>query len=1028
MATWAVPDRPPGSSQRRHLTVMFCDVVGSTRLSERHDVEETFVLLNAYYEVCRTVVERHGGVIVQHLGDGIYAWFGYPQPRDDDAARAVWAALDLLATFRDLSARLEPELGEPLGARIGVHAGEALVAPVEQTGVLTAYGFTPNLAAKLQQHARPGTVVVSDAVCQLLRGEVEFADIGALDVGDDARVRVYEVLGTQHRDGRVGTVWRGGLVGRDAERDRLRRLWERRGDGEGAVVALVGARGIGKTRLAADLLSLAGRERAVVLDCACGHLHANTPYRSFRTLLAQAAGLEQDHAAPVGTGLLRAHLVGALGMPAVSVTVLGHLLGLPKEEVGPVPDLDPAKLARLTSELLVDWLTRLAARPTAVLIDDVTDADPSTLTVLEVLLDALPPHLLLVLTVRSDATVPALLGHPAVSTIPLSPLPAHACETLVDALSGGGLDETTRARLLRQGDGVPLFLEELVRAARDPGGSGLPITLTGHLEARLLAPRVDREIAGALAAADEGISAPVLASVIDTGSAELNRRLAGLIETDLVVRTGGPGSRYGFRHRLIAEAAYGLLLRSERARLHGRLADALVEQRQQVGDRVDWDVVGRHLKLAHRPLEAFEAILTGADEAGRAGSYREALRGYSDALDVLAAVGDPATRDMLEIRCRVARGGTATAAGGFGSDDAAREFDRGAELCRRLGPSSEHLSAIVGMLSFYVTRGEPSKGRRVCDEVRRWVESGAEEYRADHALLVGIVDFFSGDYRAAAERIGLAAEEFARRPRERGAGTGWLLPYDPTVIAVMYHGVLHWIAGRPDEGRGALDRAASLAGGIGFPVGPFSLAYVHSYQAWVRGLTGDLVGAFEHVSECHAIGRRHGFRFWESLGEAQTELANHRLTGRPEALEQVDRRLADWKGLGGLGFLPYYLTAIAQVRAEMGHPDAASRFDSAGQLARDTGLFFYHAESLRLRALTLPLPEERCHALLKAAWEVAHRQGAWLFELRAALELARRTGEALWMTRLAHLTAGRGAVAEFPEINGARAVLAATGR
>ena len=1012
-------DQPPGPTERRHLTFMFCDVVGSTRMSEQRDVEATFAVLNAYHDACRTVVERHGGVIAQYLGDGIYAWFGYPRPTDDDAVRAVRAGLDLLVTLRTLSARLEQELRAPLDARIGIHAGEALVAPIESTATLTAYGYTPNLAAKLQQVARPGTVVVSKAVLRLLKDDFEVLPRSPVRISGGADMPAFEVVAARRREGRVGRGGRTPLVGREAERARLNQMWMSVQAGGGAAVALVGSRGIGKTRLATETLSSAVSGPATVLDCMCSHLHANSPYRPFRTLLGQAVGIDPAGLPAVSAGLLRSHLLDQLGMPAESVSLLGGVLGLDKDVVGPTPDLDPSLLAKLTTELLVQWVTRLAATPTVVLVDDVTDADPSSLAVLDLLAAAPPPRLLLVLTVRSDVAPPPLLGAAAVQTVEIHPLPAESCAALVDAVAGGALDDEARKQVLEQGDGIPLFLEELARVARDGAGSGLPITLTEHLQARLLAPHVDRDVAGVLAVASGDLDERVLADVLDTEPTMLRSRVDTLVASDLVVCSGGPARAYRFRHGLITDAAYSLLLRDHRTRLHGRLADALVA-RPPASGQVEWEVVGKHLERAQRPLDAFDAFFAGAATAGRTGAYTEALRGYQDALDVLDGVND-ASRHRLEVRCRVARGGTAVAAGGFGSDDAAAEFDRCVELCRRLGPSPEHLSAITGMQSFYVTRGDPAVGRRVAAEVGTWVAAGHDEYRADQALLMLFVDFFEGNYLMAGEDTSLAVREFSAHPREPGAGTNWLLPYDPVAIAMMYHGVLHWIAGRPDEGRPTLELAAARAAEVEFPAGPFTLAYVRSYQCWVSAITGDHRTAAGFARQCRDIGRRHGFAFWESCGEIHLAISEHWLHRRADAVPSAQRHAAIWELIGGLAFLPYVLATVADIRVGMGEPDAAAGFDASAELAERTGLRFYEAERLRLQALTLPLREGV--GLLRRAWQVANGQGAWLFELRATLELARRTGEPEWARRVGSLVAGRPSAPEYPEIDLARAIL-----
>lgn len=1024
MSSWPTADRqPPESSQRRHLTVMFCDVVGATHLSGDRDVEAYFSILYAYYNECRPVVERHGGLIAQHQGDGIYVWFGYPLPQGDDATRAVRAGLDLLVVLRRLSARLEAEIGEPLAVRIAVHAGEVLVASV--TGELSplAFGHTPNLAAKLQHAARPGTLVVSGEVLQLVTDSFEIQTGKPAVLADGSTVPVYEVVKEKHRQGRVGRSWRTPMVDRDREQAHLQHLWTSVQAGQGAVVALVGGRGIGKTRLASTALAWAGSAHARVLDCACNHLDSNTAYRPWRTLLTQATGIKPDDSPTVTAALLRDHLNG-LGMDPLAATLFGTVLGLPREAAGPAPDLDPSKLAKRTTELLVEWVTRLASTPTVLLVDDIIDADPSSLSVLAHLAAAPPPRLLLVLTARSDVTPPPFLAGDTIEIIEVMPLTGNVCEALVDAVTAKSpLEQQQRQHVLAQGEGIPLFLEELARSAQEGlHRPGLPITLTGHLQARLAAPGIDREVAGALAVADRDLDESILASVLQTDPQELRDRLSGLLASDLVIDTGGPTSRFRFRHGLITEAAYGLLLREHRTRLHNRLAEALA---QSSGHPIDWNVVGKHLKLAGRPRDAFEAILTGANAASCAGAFQEALQGYRDALDLLADVTDPGTRELLEIRCRLQKAFTAVAASGYGSDEAIEDFDRCAALCRRRGSRPEHLTAIVGTFSFYLTRGEFFAARRVAEDLRSWIDIGHTYYRAEYAALSGSLSFYEGDYHGAGGLFELAEEQFSARPLDSRDEQNLVLPHDIAVATLTHQAVIHWIAGRVQEGRDAGDRAIARAATLDFPQGPYSMAYAKIFMAWINNVVGRHEIAAKFASDVRDIGQRHGFAMWESAGEIHLALAQFRISGRTDAADTVALHASMWRLLGAHVFLSYVLTAEADARAAMGQrSQALAGFEAAGHLVDETGLCFYEAERLRLLARVLPPAGEESRAALRQAWELAHRQGALLFELRAALDLASLAGDQGWAARLDETVQRFPPGATYPELDEAQALLA----
>jgi class 3 adenylate cyclase/tetratricopeptide (TPR) repeat protein len=1022
----AADRRGPEPSQRRQLTVMFCDVVGSTRLSRQRDVEAYFSILRAYYDACGPVVERHGGLIAQHQGDGIYVWFGYPVAAEDDATRAVRAGLDLLVVLRRLSAGLEAEVGEPLAVRIAVHAGEVLVAPVEHEAGPLAFGHTPNLAAKLNQAARPDTMVVSGEVLRLVEDRFDLQPGQAVVLPDGSAVPVYEVLGERRREERIGRSWRTPLVGREDERDRLLAAWGAVQAGQGAALALVGGRGMGKTRLASSLAAAAGSGQATVLDCTCSRLDATTAYRSFRTLVGQGAGIGPDDPPVVAAALLERHLVERLGMDRPAVPLLGAVLGLPEADAGQPPDLAPNRLAELTAELLVEWAGRVAAAsPTVLVVDDVPDADPSSLAVLARLVAVRPARLLLVATAPSPAALAPLLAEGPVERIELAPLGETDAGALVDAAAGAPLEPAEREQILRQGEGVPLYLEELARTAEDGAGrAGLPITLRGRLQAQLAAPAVDRGIVDALAVAGQELDEAVLASVLGTAAEDLRPRLDRLLAAGLVVDTGTAAPGYRLRHGLLAEAAYGLLLQERRTELHRRLADALTGRRA-AGRPVDWNVVGHHLRRAGRPLDAYEAILAGADQARRGGAITEALLSYRDALDLVAEVADPGVRDLLEVRCRLQRGITATSARGFGAEEAVEDFARCAELCRQLGPRPEHLSALTGVYSYYLLQGELAAAREVADDLRSWVETGNADHRPENSLAFAVLAFFEGSYAEAAERLGQAAGQFREQPADAARGEqNWLLPFDPLVVTLSHLATVLWITGRPREAHAAGDRAVARAATLAFPEGPFSMCYAKSYLAWMYAVGGHHQTAARFAGEVRDVGRRHGFVFWESTGEIHLALAQFRTSGRADAPDTVAVHAAMWEFLRARVFLPYVLTAAADARAALGQPaEALAGFQAAGALVSETGVRFYEAERLRLLARALP-PGDEAQALVRRAWELARDQGAPLFELRAALDLARTAGDPETPARLAAAMARFPPGAGYPELNEAQAVLA----
>jgi class 3 adenylate cyclase/tetratricopeptide (TPR) repeat protein len=994
-------------------------------MSHKRDVEAYFSILRSYYDLARDVVARHGGRIAQHQGDGIFVWFGYPAPQEDDAARAVRAALELLVVLRNLSGRLEAAVGEPLGVRVAVHVGEVLIASIEDEQSPSAFGHTPNVAAKLQHAALPGTLVVSGEVARQIEGSFTMREREAAVLADGSIVTAYEVL-SERSHGRMRQTWRTPLVGRERERRQLHRSWASVQAGGNVAVALVGPPGIGKTRLASTLGAEATATARTVLDCACNRLDGMTAYRPFRALLAQAAGTDPGAPPTVNSALLEDYLHG-VGLNRGAATILGAMLGRPGAVTVSAGELDPTRVAQITAELLVEWIVRIStATPTILFVDDVAHADPSSLAVLGQLVAIRPPRLLLVFTARSDDAQPPFLQSRHVETIQVEPLPWAASAALVDAVAvTSQLATVERDWIVQQAEGVPLYLEELAWAAQEmPDERTLPTSLQGRLQVRLAAPDVDHEVANALAVARDDIDEAMLASVLGIGHAEVHNRLRGLLARDLVVQSGPTGSSYRFRHGLLADAAYMLVLVNDRTDLHRRLAEAM-SQRHRAGLPVDWNVVSHHLRQSGQLLDAYEAILTAADEARRHGAFVEALRAYGDALAMLTEVTEPGVRDVLEVRGRLERGATAVAARGFGADEAVEDFDRCAQLCRKLGPRPEHVSAMSGVYAFYLLQGQLDASRRVAEDLRSWVEAGHAEHGPGNVLGFAVLSFFAGDYAAAIDQLRRAVNRFGAWPLDAPSEQNWLLPFDLLVVALSHLAAAQWIAGRPREAQAAGDRAIARAAKLAFPEGPFSMAYAKSYLAWMYALGGHHQTAARLATEVRDIGRQHGFAYWESTGEIHLALAEYRLRGRPDAAETVALHASIWESLRARAFLPYVLAAAADTRVAAGQLDeAVDGFMMAGALVKETGVEFYEAERLRLLAAALVGSLEVSLDTLGQAWELAHRQGALLFELRAALDLVRRTDQPRWFACLRELVKRFPPGAGYPELTDAHALLA----
>ena len=904
---------------------------------------------------------------------------------------------------------------------MAVHVGEVLIAPVENEPGPLAFGHTPNYAAKLQQAARPGSLVVSEDVYRLVHDAFELHEFWASDPRGSV-TRAYEVL-HEHRVGRpVQRSSRTPFVGRSHELDLLAKQWSTVRDGDGVATVVTGDRGIGKTRLTSEFVE----ERAVdsmVLACACSQLESGTPYHTFRALVADGAGIAPDDPPPVAAALFRRHLVDELGLEPEAAELSAAALGYSNPSAA-MPAVDPMRLTALTHEALVAWLARLSKRtPTVLFVDDIADADPSSLAVLADVIARPPPHLLVLCTCASSTALPPSLTGPQVQTVTLEPFDSDTAERLVDEVARDStLARDQRDTIIARSEGVPLFLEELATAAVDADDphAPLPVSLTGRLQARLTAQEIDREIVAVLAVAGHEVPADVLTSVLGVDAVEMHDRLRSMIATDLVLSSG---TGYRFRHGLLAEAAESLGLESDNSRLHGRLADVMA-LRDPTGVNVDWSLVGHHLRLAGRPLDAFSAILRGAERARLAGGTDEALRGYADALAIVSDFPDATARDVLELRARLLRGVAAVAARGFGAEEAIEDFGRCAELCQRLGPRAEYLPATTGVFSYYLLQGDLAAARSVAEDLRSWIDAAHGDYRPENELSFGVLAFFEGKYEEAAERLRWAADRFRLLPQESTNEHIWLMPLDPGVAALSHLAAVLWVTGHPRDAQAAGDDAIARAGMLDFPEGPFSLAYASSYLSWMYAVGGHHDTAAQFATRARDLGRQYGFAFWETTGEIHLALAEHFTTGRPDAFETVMGNAAIWEFLRARVFLPYVLTAVTQTQTSaQARPDRLARLNDAAGLAQQTGSSFYEAERLRLKAGLYSNSPETARALLTESCELAHRQGAQLFELRAALELARLDPTPQDLERLESVASRFPRGVGYQELNQARVLL-----
>jgi len=595
--------RPQDTAERRQLTVMFCDLVGSTALSARLDPEDLRGLIGSYHRCTAELVERNGGFVAKYMGDGVLAYFGYPRAHEHDAERAVRAGLGLVEAVP----KLATAAGLPLQVRVGISTGLVVVGDLIGAGAAqeqAVVGETPNLAARLQALAEPGAVVISSSTRRLIGALFDYRDLGTVALkGLGENVPAWQVLGASAAESRFEALRAATtpLVGRDEEIDLLMRRWEQAKRGDGQVVLISGEPGIGKSRIAQAIVERLSGEPHTRLRYFCSPHHQDSALYPSIAQLERAAGLRREDTDEQRLNKLEAVLAQGTNDLSEAVPLLADLLSIPTGERYPPLNLSPQKHKERTLHAQVAQLAGLAAhQPVLMVFEDVHWSDPTTRESLDLLVDRVPTlRVLMIITFRPEFT-PPWIGRPHVTMLNLSRLPPRQRSELILNMTGGkALPKEIADQIIDRTDGVPLFIEELTKTVVESGilteagdhytvtGSVAPLAIPTSLHTSLLA-RLDRlaptrEVAQIGAALGRQFSHELISAVATMPQQQLDDALAQLVSAELIFRRGTPpDAEYTFKHALVRDAAYSTLLRSRRHQIHGRIATTLENQFSEI--------------------------------------------------------------------------------------------------------------------------------------------------------------------------------------------------------------------------------------------------------------------------------------------------------------------------------------------------------------------------------------------------------------------------------------------------------------
>jgi class 3 adenylate cyclase len=1046
----AMADRHGGRSSlpgRRQATALVVDLVESTPLAERYDVEVYGSVLRAFELACRPVIERHEGQLVDVQGDAIVACFGYPSGHEDDASRAVSAALDMLAALGPVAARLQAELGVELHARIGIDTG---IVVIDGVGVL---GPALNRAARLQALAALDTVVISATTNELVAGRFDTEPLGPRKLkGVDAPVEVHRVIGRRDPAGpaRVPRSTSLPFIGRDAELQRVLDLWDRapaaqrNGEAGKALLTLItGEPGIGKSTLASAVVQRVVEAGARVFEVYCSSYSVTSTLFPVRTAIERWANMSSDGTDAGRLAGLEAALAG-LGVDlAEIIPALGVLLDLDLAGRYPVVELAPIQLRELLLERLVDVVCAAASdQPFVMVLEDLQWADPTTLELLDRVAAATVRTRLLILgTARPGLAW--MRDRDGALHIRLGPLPDAEARQLALAAAPGQISADDAQNIAARGDGVPLFVEELAHAFG--GGSAassdtVPQTLTQLLQARLDGVGPAKLVAQVAATIGREFDLSVLEEImvnlrdvraVEAEATSLGDHLDRLLDAQLIEPTEHEGL-LRFRHVLVRDAAYQAQLMSDRKARHLATAQLLAEAKA-----ADPALKAFHFDHAGRPEEALIFYLQAIARAKAAGSFAEILAHTGRCESLLPAVADETVRAQFELAVRLNRGLAVSSTAGYAAPAAVEDFGRARDLCDQLhdipGVGIELLKALFGLWTYYCVSGDLDVAGSVSAAVDRLLDGTAMHAgRASLDVCRGVEAFYRGNLRQAGDLLTRAVEAI---PQDDIDPAEWPLPNDPLAAACAVLGPLLFLTGDLVAALEAIHAGRVRSESLGFPIGPFSVAFVRTYEAGLHRARGDVQAATAAAEEVSRIGVRHGFFDWQMVGRIHLAAARAMADGSPSALEEMDDAITTWCAVGGELLIPWLRAELAAGYLARDDLDNATRcLDQAFQ-GMAGGQRLALPEALRLRAeLRLrvdPAAEPGAEADLREAIAVARAQGAAYFLLRAALSRRRLLdGDAddLADGALAEAVAAYGDATDFPELAEARELIATGSR
>jgi class 3 adenylate cyclase/predicted ATPase len=1005
-----VPNTPgslrPDEAERRQVTVMFADLVGSTALSIGMDPEDLRDVFAAYTSCAEETVSKFGGNVAQYMGDGILVYFGYPHAHEDDAERAVRAGLELIAAVAGLKTSDRQQV------RVGIATGVVVVGNLTPSIV----GETPNLAARLQSIAKPDTVVISEGTRRLLGHLFELEDLGTRDLkGIAAPAQVWAVLRPSSSTSRFEALHPSGmttLVGREEEYELLRRRWSKAKEGEGQAVLLSGEAGIGKSHLTVAFTERLKGERFLRIRCFCSPQHTNSALYPIIDHVERSAGFSRDDALQAKLDKLDA-LLRQSWSSAEDSALFVDLLSLPNDGRYPVLELAPRQRRQTTMDALVRQVDIMSSSgPLLMIFEDAHWADPTSMELMGRLASHIASHrVLLVISFRPELEAP-WIERANVTALTLNRLAPRDVDVMIDQIVGNNpLPAAVRQDIIERTDGIPLFVEEMTKAVLETGSEdeawriaasvpspamAVPASLHASLMARLDRLGGSKELAQIGAAIGREFSHELLVGVASRPEAKLEMQLDRLIRAGLLFRQGvPPDATYLFKHALVQDAAYSLLLREPRRHLHARIAETLESKFSEIAENKP-ELLARHCAEAGDIEKA--AALWG--KAGQRSAERSALveatQQLRRALDLIATLPSTPALRRDEIKLQVELITPLLHLRGYAAPETRAAVDRARLLMERaeaLGEPTEDPLLLFSVLYGLWVANLVGFNCEVMQELAVQFLALAEAQSATGPLMIahrqmGLSLLHTGDIAEGRAHLDRAIA-FYNPAEHRHLATRF--GQDVGASSLAWRSLALLLLGYPDAALADTGQALKIGRDSAHAA---TLTYVLNFSVFQHVYCGHFAAANALIDEFNILKNQIGSESWTGWVLALRGCLLTLTGGPAEAVQDIASGIVAMRSTGNTMWTPFFVSHLARAKAEIGQFDEAlTNIHEAMAAVETTKENWFEAEINRVAGEIALLGTEpdaaRAEAYFASALEIARKQQARSWELRAAMSMAR---------------------------------------